>query len=260
MRGGAAAGQCGGDRRGREPAETAAADAAGGVSAGCGSRPARRRLRDPGGLRFPGGRAETRLHGGDGQERGVAAAGGIRDGDGPRAERGQRPHRARLHRHPLRDPQVEPRTPGRDQGGSGPARGAQTAGQSAVRRDESRAESALRLRAGLLRPRRGREPDQGVAGRSADRPHELPQVPGEPVARVADGRRLRAPAGVAAAGGANPLRPLPGDLAAQPVAQARRACRRLRAPHRPASADQRQLFWPVVERAVGTVLDGAGDV
>ena len=48
---------------------------------------------------------------------------------------------------------------------------------------------ALRLREGLLRPRRRREPDQGVAGRSADRPHELLPVPGEPVARVADGCR-----------------------------------------------------------------------
>ena len=44
----------------------------------------------------------ARLRGRDGQERGVAAACRIRDGRGPRAERGQWPNRARLYRHPLR--------------------------------------------------------------------------------------------------------------------------------------------------------------
>ena len=52
-----------------------------------------------------------------------------------------------------------------------------------------------------------REPDQGVAGRPADRPHELLQVPGEPVARVADRGGLRTHAGAAAAGGADRLCP-----------------------------------------------------
>ena len=43
------------------------------------------------------------------------------------------------------------------------------------------------------------EPDQGVAGRPADRPHELLQVPGEPGARVADRGGLRTHAGAEAA-------------------------------------------------------------
>ena len=52
------------------------------------SRPARRGLRDPGDPRFPGCRTGARLRGRDGEERGVAAACRIRDGRGPRAERG----------------------------------------------------------------------------------------------------------------------------------------------------------------------------
>ena len=88
-----------------------------------------------------------------------------------------------LHPPALRGRHVGPPTPGRDQGGSGPAQGSRAAGQSALRRDESLAELALRLRVGLLRPRGHREPDQGVPGRPADRPHELLQVPGEPGSR-----------------------------------------------------------------------------
>ena len=114
-------------------------------------------------------------------------------------------------------------------------KGREPRGQSALRRDESLAELALRLRVGLLRPRGHREPDQGVAGRPADRPHELLQVPGEPVARVADRGGLRTHAGAAAAGGADRLCPHPSDVAARPAAEAGGACRRLRAPHRPAS-------------------------
>ncbi len=70
-------------RRGRRPAASAAAPAAGGVSAGAVSRAARRRFRDPGALRLPGCRTAARLRGGDGEERGVGAAG--RAGHGGRA-------------------------------------------------------------------------------------------------------------------------------------------------------------------------------
>ena len=42
-----------------------------------------------------------------------------------------RPNRARLYPHPLRGRHVGARTPGRDQGGSGPAQGSRAAGQSA---------------------------------------------------------------------------------------------------------------------------------
>ena len=80
------------------------------------SRPARRGLCDPGDLRFPGCRTWARLRGRDGEERGVAAARRTGHGGGSGPERGQWPNRARLHRHPLRGPYVEPRTPGRDQG------------------------------------------------------------------------------------------------------------------------------------------------
>ena len=86
-------------------------------------------------------------------KRSVEAACRIRDGRGPRAERSRRPNRARLYPHPLRGRHVGPRTPGRDQGGSGPAQEPRTEGQSALRRDESPGKLALRLREGLLRPR-----------------------------------------------------------------------------------------------------------
>ena len=79
-------------------------------------------------LDFPGCRTGARLRGRDEQERGVAAACRIRDGRGPRAERGQRPNRARLYRHPLRGRNVGPRAPGRDKGGSGPAQGSASRG------------------------------------------------------------------------------------------------------------------------------------
>ena len=60
------------------------------------------------------------------------------------------------------------------------------AGQSALRRDQHAADAAFPLREGLLRPRGRREPDQGTEG-PTDRPHELPGVFGESVARPADG-------------------------------------------------------------------------
>ena len=113
--------------------------------------------------------------------------------------------------------------------------GSRAAGQSALRRDESLAELALRLRVGLLRPRDIENRIKELLDGLADRPHELLQVPGEPVARVADRGGLRAHAGAAAAGGADRLCPHPGDVAARPAAEAGGACRRLGAPHRPAS-------------------------
>ena len=62
----------------------------------------------------------------------------------------------------------------------------EAAGQSALRRDQHAADAAFPLREGLLRPRGRRKPDQGTEG-PADRPHELPDVFGESVARPADG-------------------------------------------------------------------------
>ena len=56
----------------------------------------RRGLCDPGDLRFPGCGAPARLRRGDGEERGVAAACGVRHAGGPRAERG--PWRDCAHR------------------------------------------------------------------------------------------------------------------------------------------------------------------
>ena len=58
-------------------------------------------LPDPGGLRFSGCGAPARLRGGDGEERGGAAACGVRHAGGPRAERGPwrdlaRPCRSRI--------------------------------------------------------------------------------------------------------------------------------------------------------------------
>ena len=53
----------------------------------------------PGDLRFSGCGAPARLRRGDGEERGVAAACGVRHAGGPRAERGPWRDRARLYRH-----------------------------------------------------------------------------------------------------------------------------------------------------------------
>ena len=127
---------------------------------------------------------------------------------------------ARLHRHPLCGAHVGWCAPGGDQGGSRPPRRPRAAGQPALRGDEHAADAALHLREGLLCPRGHREPDQGVARRPADRPHELHSLLGEPVARLADCRGVRAHAGAAAAGGAYRLRPHPGELAAGPAAEA----------------------------------------
>ena len=108
---------------------------------------------------------------------------------GAGAELAQRTDRARLHRD-RRVPgrQVEPCTPRHHQGRSRPSRRPRAAGQSPLRRDEHAADAALPLREGLLRPRGRREPDQGTEG-PADRPHELPEIRTEPVARPADGCR-----------------------------------------------------------------------
>ena len=89
---------------------------------------------------------------------------------------------------------------------------------------------------GLLCAGGHREPDQGVARRPADRPHELLPVLGQPTARLADGRSLRADAGAAAAGGGHRVRPHPGDVATRPIAQARDPGRPLGPPARSASA------------------------
>ena len=64
-----------------------------------------------------------------------------------------------------------------------------------------------------------REPDQGTARWSADRPHELLPVLGQPAPRAADRGRLRAHAGTAAA---RRVRPSAGDVAVGPAVQARR--------------------------------------
>ena len=69
-----------------------------------------------------------------------------------------------------------------------------------------------------------------------DRPHELPDVFGESVARPADGGGLRADAGVAAARRRHRVRPRAGALAARPAAEARRPGGVLGASHRPAPA------------------------
>ena len=76
---------------------------------------------------------------------------------------------------------------------------------------------------------------EGTEG-PADRPHELPDVFGESVARPADGGGLRADAGVAAARRRHRVRPRAGALAARPAAEARRPGGVLGASHRPAPA------------------------
>ena len=92
-----------------------AAAAAQGVPAGALSRPSRRRLCQPGGLRLPGGAATARVRGRDGEERGVGAARRTGHAGGAGAQLVQRTDRARLHRH-RRIPgrHVEPRAPRRD--------------------------------------------------------------------------------------------------------------------------------------------------
>ena len=70
----------------------------------------------------------------------------------------------------------------------------------------------------------------------ADRPHELPGVFGESVARPADVGGLRADAGVAAARRRHRVRPRAGALAARPAAEARRPGGVLGASHRPVPA------------------------
>ena len=62
------------------------------------------------------------------------------------------------------------------------------------------------------------------------------QLLGQPTARLADGRSLRADAGAAAAGGGHRVRPHPGDVATRPIAQARGPGRPLGPPARSASA------------------------
>ena len=148
----------------------------------------------------------------------------------------QRTDRARLHRD-QRVPgrHVEPRAAGGDQGRSRPPPRPRATGQSALRRDQHAADAAFPLREGLLRPRGRREPDQGTEG-PTDRPHELPDVFGESVARPADGGGLRADAGVAAARRRHRVRPRAGALAARPAAEARRPGGVLGASHRPAPA------------------------
>ena len=64
-------------------------------------------------------------------------------GAGP--ERGQRPDRARLRRHPLSSPHVGPRPPHRDQGRGRPARRPRAARQPALRRDQPAPDAAFRL-------------------------------------------------------------------------------------------------------------------
>ena len=147
-----------------------AAAAAQGVPAGALSRPSRRRLCQPGGLRLPGGAATAQVRGRDGEERGVGAARRTGHAGGAGAQLVQRTDRARLHRH-RRIPgrHVEPRAPRRDQSRSRPPRRPRAAGQSALRRHEPAADAALHLREGLLRAGRRREPDQGIEG-PADRP------------------------------------------------------------------------------------------
>ena len=54
------------------------------------------------------------------------------------------------------------------------------AGQPALRGDEPAPDAAFHLREGLLCAGGHREPDQGVARRPADRPHELLPVLGQP--------------------------------------------------------------------------------
>ena len=88
----------------------------------------------------------------------------------------------------------------------------------------------------LLCSRRHRAPDQGVARWPADRPHELLPVLGQPTARLADRRSLRADAGAAIAGGAYCVCPQPGDVAAQPAAEAGGPRRPLGPPRGAASA------------------------
>ena len=72
---------------------------------------------------------------------------------------------------------------------------------------------AVTLREGLVRARGHREPDQRVARRIADRPHQLLPVRREPVAGSAHGCRLRAPAGASPEGRTHRLCPHPSDVA-----------------------------------------------
>ena len=96
--------------------------------------------------------------------------------------------------------------------------------------------SGVGLRAGLLPARRSREPHQGTARRTGDRTHQLHELLGQSVSRADDGRRLRADAGTAAAGGAHRLRAGASlDLAGTP-AETGRARGALGAPRGRASA------------------------
>ena len=64
--------------------------------------------------------------------------------------------------------------------------------QRALRRHDAAADAPLRLRTGLLRPRRRRESDQGTPRRAPDRAHELRSLLGQSTARPPHGRRVRA--------------------------------------------------------------------
>ena len=95
-----------------------------------------------------------------------------RTGPGPcaRREHQDRTDCTRLRRNALCRRHLEQPAPRRHQGGSRPPRRPRAAGQPALRRYQCSPRAPLRLREGLLRPRRHREPHQGTARRSADRP------------------------------------------------------------------------------------------
>ena len=150
-------------------------------------------------------------------------------------------HGACLRRDPLCGRLLEAAATCRDQGRGRPTRGSRAAGQSPLRRDQPVSTASVPLREGLLRARGHREPDQGAARRTADRPHELLPVRGEPVAGPAHGCRLCAPAGASPVRRRHGVRPLSGDVAARPAPEARSPRRPLRSPSRPAPAPRDAL-------------------
>jgi hypothetical protein len=116
------------------------------------------------------------------------------------------------------------------QGRGRAARGTGSQRQPALRDYQLEAESAVDLRAGLLRARRHREPHQGTAPRPGDRPHQLHEVLGQPVPGADDGGCLCADAGTALAGSADRLCAGAGRDPAGAVAEAGGLCGRLGAP------------------------------